>query len=170
MCSDAEHAMKVLTMCAGQPLSTLAMLRWAVDARAWQPSEQQWRMILAHCLPERERQRCLSYQQADDQKRGVLSQLLQRACISRLLDSATPWQQLPIERTPGGKPFYSGSAARQDAPNLNYNVSHEVSGVCCWPRDTWVASPHSSTMPPALWQRNTTRSICCTCRVTLWCW
>jgi 4'-phosphopantetheinyl transferase len=67
----------------------------------------------------------LKYRLKDDQKRAVVSQVLQRACASRLLGE--DWQQVDLQRTKGSKPFYAGSKCREDAPNFNYNVSHEVS-------------------------------------------
>jgi 4'-phosphopantetheinyl transferase len=77
------------------------------------------------CLPADEQAKCLRYKQMDDQKRAVVSQLLQRACIVQVLGVA--WQQVQLKRTRGGKPFYGGPANRQHVPNFNYNVSHEVS-------------------------------------------
>lgn len=99
------------------------MLRWAVNVAAWKPTPQQWQLVLS-ALPQETRQKCLTYRQVADQKRAVVSQVLQRACVSRLLGD--PWQQVVLGRTKGSKPFYAGSSSRQDAPNFNYNVSHEV--------------------------------------------
>lgn len=65
------------------------------------------------------------YRQPEDQKRALVSRLLQRACISRALGIA--WEQVVIERTRGRKPFASPAHPRPaHAPNFNYNVSHEV--------------------------------------------
>lgn len=99
-------------------------IRWAVNTTAWQPTLQQWSAVLA-CLPADEQAKCLRYKQTDDQKRAVVSQLLQRACIVQVLGVA--WQQVQLQRTRGGKPFYGGPANKQHVPNFNYNVSHEVS-------------------------------------------
>lgn len=41
--------------------------------------------------------------------------------------SSSVWQRIEIRRTKGSKPFYAGGRARADAPNFNFNVSHEVS-------------------------------------------
>lgn len=100
-------------------------LRWAVNTEAWQPTPEQWSTVLA-CLPAAEQARCLRYRHTEDQKRAVVSQLLQRACVVRVLGVA--WDQLQLQRTKGGKPFYAGPASRQHVPNFNYNVSHEVRG------------------------------------------
>jgi phosphopantetheinyl transferase len=99
------------------------MLRWAVNVAAWIPTADQWQLVLG-CLPQEEQQRCLRYRKEEDKKRSVVSQILQRACVSRLLGE--DWQHIPLQRTKGNKPFYAGSRQRPDAPNLNYNVSHEV--------------------------------------------
>ena len=98
-------------------------LRWAVNVSRWQPSPQQWSAALG-CLPQQVRDKCLQYLQRDDQKRAIVSQLLQRACIQQLIGEQ--WQRIVIHRTKGNKPFYAGSLDRQHAPNFNYNVSHEV--------------------------------------------
>lgn len=100
------------------------MLRWAVNVTAWSPTASQWELVLS-CLPQEAQDRCLKYRLKDDQKRAVVSQVLQRACASRLLGE--DWQQVDLQRTKGSKPFYAGSKCREDAPNFNYNVSHEVS-------------------------------------------
>jgi phosphopantetheinyl transferase len=77
-------------------------------------------------LPQEARDKVCKYRHKDDQKRAAVSQFLQRACISRLL--AVDWQQIQLKRTKGNKPFYAGSKTRDDAPNFNFNVSHEVCG------------------------------------------
>eukprot|EP00878_Enallax_costatus_P033487 GHUV01036964.1.p1 GENE.GHUV01036964.1~~GHUV01036964.1.p1 ORF type:complete len:147 (-),score=8.13 GHUV01036964.1:656-1096(-) len=101
-------------------------LRWAVNVSRWQPSTQQWSVAL-NCLPQEVQQKCLRYLQRDDQKRAVVSQLLQRACIQQLLGEQ--WSRIDIQRTKGNKPFYAGSLDRQHAPNFNFNVSHEVGAI-----------------------------------------
>jgi len=99
------------------------MLRWAVNIAAWNPNPTQWSLVLS-CLSKEEQDRCLLYKKTDDQQRAVVSRVLQRACISRLLGD--DWEQIELKRTRGNKPFYAGSKRRGDAPNFNFNVSHEV--------------------------------------------
>ncbi len=60
----------------------------------------------------------------DDQKRALLSRLLQRRCVSLAL--GLPWGRVHIKRTKAKKPFAVGAPARPHAPNFNFNVSHEV--------------------------------------------
>lgn len=102
---------------------TSTSLRWAVNVGAWAPSQEQWGVALA-ALPEQEQARCLRFRQPEDQRRAVVSQLLQRACICAVL--GVGWADAAIARTRGAKPFYAGAANRSHAPNFNYNVSHEV--------------------------------------------
>lgn len=103
-------------------------LRWAVNISHWQPTKLQWTVVL-DCLPPDVQGKCLQYVQHDDQKRAVVSQLLQRACIRRVFGEA--WDRIDIKRTKGSKPFYAGIVDRLHAPNFNFNVSHEVR--CQWP-------------------------------------
>jgi phosphopantetheinyl transferase len=103
------------------------MLRWVVNTAAWCPTAAQWALVL-ECLPKDTQDRVLRYRRQDDQKRALVSQLLQRACIARLLGEQ--WQHISLGRTKGSKPFYTGSKCRDDAPNCNFNVSHEVRRSC----------------------------------------
>lgn len=119
------------------------MLRWAVNIAVWQPTPAQWSLVLS-CLPQEAQDRCLRYRTKDDQKRAVISHVLQRACVSRLLGE--DWQQVNLQRTRGSKPFYAGSKSRSDAPNFNFNVSHEVCLNCF----VWVC--------PLLWLKQTSNT------------
>ena len=65
-----------------------------------------------------------SFRFKDDQKRALLSRLLQRRCISVAL--GVPWDRVCIKRTKAKKPFAVSVAARPHAPNFNFNVSHEA--------------------------------------------
>ena len=64
------------------------------------------------------------YKQAADQKRALLSRLLQRKAVVNVLP--IPTSEVVIKRTRGGKPFWLNSADKASAPNFNFNVSHEV--------------------------------------------
>lgn len=61
----------------------------------------------------------------EDRKRRLVSQLLQRKCISTALQ--IPWGQIRIRKTKGKKPWVLCEGVdKDDAPNFNFNVSHEV--------------------------------------------
>lgn len=61
----------------------------------------------------------------DDQKRALVSRLLQRQCVSAAMSLA--WESVQIKRTKGRKPFVMNKGLdRSGAPNFNFNVSHEV--------------------------------------------
>ena len=63
----------------------------------------------------------------EDQKRALVSRLLQRQCVSAAMGIA--WESVLIKRTKGRKPFATNKGLdRSQAPNFNFNVSHEV---CC---------------------------------------
>lgn len=98
-------------------------LRWAVQVSKWQPTEGQWSVVL-QSLPKEVQERCMRFRQLDDQKRAVVSQLLQRACIR--IVHGEDWGRIDIQRTKGSKPYYAGAIRNPHAPNFNYNVSHEV--------------------------------------------
>ena len=70
----------------------------------------------------------------DDQKRALVSRLLQRQCVSEAMSLS--WQSVQIKRTKGRKPFVMNkSMDRSGAPNFNFNVSHEVGRAAqiCFP-------------------------------------
>ena len=61
----------------------------------------------------------------EDQKRALVSRLLQRQCVSAAMGIA--WESVQIKRTKGRKPFATNKGLdRSQAPNFNFNVSHEV--------------------------------------------
>ena len=70
-----------------------------------------------------------SFRFKDDQKRALLSRLLQRRCVSVAL--GVPWDKVRIKRTKAKKPFAVGVSARAHAPNFNFNVSHEARPRSC---------------------------------------
>jgi phosphopantetheinyl transferase len=79
----------------------------------------------------------------EDRKRRLISQLLQRKCISEAL--LIPWSQIRIRKTKGKKPWVLCEGVEKDhAPNFNFNVSHEV---------TAQRSTHQDTRPDALQMR-----------------
>lgn len=81
--------------------------------------------FLLSTLPLNEQEACKAFKFMADQKRAVVSRLMQRQCICKAHN--VTWSEVCIKRTKGRKPFCSNSLALHDAPNFNYNVSHEVS-------------------------------------------
>lgn len=71
-----------------------------------------------------EQQQVTHYVHLDDQKRSLISRLMQRACASQVL--GVPWHTIDIARTAGNRPYIANAVHRPNAPNFNYNVSHEV--------------------------------------------
>jgi hypothetical protein len=53
------------------------MIRWAVDTSVWEPGEEEWRVLL-ETLPEEDATRVMKFHFRDDQKRALVSRLLQR--------------------------------------------------------------------------------------------
>lgn len=102
-------------------MASRACLRWAVNTHAWQPCEEEFKHVLS-ILPEKEQQECTSFTRLEDQKRAVISRLLQRKCTSDVVGRA--YNEVVLKRTKGKKPF-STDPKPADAPNFNFNVSHE---------------------------------------------
>lgn len=100
-----------------------ATLRWAINLAEWQPSEQRMQQLLALLSPL-EQQQVTHYVHLDDQKRSLVSRLMQRACASQVL--GVPWHTVDIARTAGNRPYIANAVHRPHALNFNYNVSHEV--------------------------------------------
>mmetsp|Transcript_26820 Transcript_26820/g.86623 ORF Transcript_26820/g.86623 Transcript_26820/m.86623 type:complete len:565 (-) Transcript_26820:154-1848(-) len=108
------------------PRDDMRELRWVVDISRWRPRLAEWNLLL-DTLPLSERQAVLSLTAQFDQKRALVSRLMQRRAISHALDVAEP--EIETARTIGGKPFAMGVAAlparRPHAPNFNFNVAHD---------------------------------------------
>ena len=56
--------------------------------------------------------------------RTVGCRLLQRKCVSEVL--GVQHADVIIKRTKGRKPFAAGGPPLPNAPNFNFNISHEV--------------------------------------------
>jgi 4'-phosphopantetheinyl transferase len=81
--------------------------------------------FLLGLLPAEEAKEVISFVLAADRKRALASRVLQRACIARLY--CDPFGTLCISRTRGRKPFAASMKNKPaDAPNFNFNVSHEA--------------------------------------------
>ena len=99
-------------------------MRWIVNISTWDPSDAEWQLLLS-VLTEEEAAKVMRYKFRADQKRGLISRLLQRrGCCEAM---GVKYSEVVIQRTKGGKPFMSNkpTAASTSAPNWNYNVSHE---------------------------------------------
>ena len=75
-------------------------------------------------LPTDLRAEVQKYKQTADQKRALLSRLLQRTAVVNTF--SIPLSDIEIRRTKGGKPFCANYVNKSSAPNFNFNVSHEV--------------------------------------------
>ena len=111
----------------GSSPSPPGVYRWLVDIEVWEPKPAEWKYLL-DSLPEAESEKVMKFKFTADQKRALVSRLLQRrACFEA---TGVPWKSVSIARTKGGKPFMAnkpmgGAAPVSLAPNWNFNVSHE---------------------------------------------
>lgn len=118
-------------------------VRWAVNVGAWQPTAREFSSAL-DALPSHEHAGCLRFLHEQDRKRALVSRLLQRRFGCQALGVQT-LRQVPIERTERGKPFFRPLPALHDAPNLNFNVSHEVcAGSACGRHASGTGRPYST--------------------------
>ena len=100
-------------------------LRWAVKSA--ELSAAQLEYLLHRVCPEEERAEVARFRQPDDRKRAVVSRLLQHAAAAAAL--AVGPGDVRLRRTREGKPYAAtNGGARPQAPNWNFNVSHEVRG------------------------------------------
>jgi len=97
-------------------------LRWAVNTTAWNPEEEEWEFLLK-LIPVDDQTSVRKFKFKEDQKRALVSRLLQRRCCQTAL--GIEWSDIAIKRTKGRKPFLSNPANDELAPNFNFNVSHE---------------------------------------------
>ena len=97
--------------------------RWAVNMSKWQPDQEEFSYLLK-LLPVAAQSEVSKYRFPADRQRALISRLLQRKCLLGVCSE--PFSSIDIQRTKGGKPFCASSCNRSSAPNLNFNVSHEV--------------------------------------------
>ncbi|KAL6752000.1 hypothetical protein V8C86DRAFT_1814407 [Haematococcus lacustris] len=102
--------------------ASAARLRWAIHLDVRTLSHPAVRECLEALLPLDEQAAVARFLKADDQVRALVSRLLQRAAIARVCH--VKLSEARIQRTKGGKPF-SCTTRPPDAPNFNFNVSHE---------------------------------------------
>ena len=99
-------------------------VRWAVNVTDYQPSQQDLADVLT-LLPEFEQRQCQSFHRLVDCKRALISRLLQRK-LGLAVHDKKHLADVNIARTARGKPYFAHLPGNEHAPNLNFNVSHEV--------------------------------------------
>lgn len=100
-----------------------AVCRWAVKVDNWHPEQDEWNFLL-RLLSSEVRAEVQRYKFEADQRRCLVSKLLQRKCVRDVC--SVPVSEINIQRTKGGKPFCANHCNPVAAPNFNFNVSHEV--------------------------------------------
>ena len=106
---------------------TFAPVRWAFNISSWEPTDGELHAAL-QLLPEQEQAACTRFHQLADRKRALASRLLQRRLGAQCF-GCTSFQDVCIERTANGKPYFPVTPTQTDALRVNFNVSHEVSCV-----------------------------------------
>jgi phosphopantetheinyl transferase len=103
-------------------------IRWAVSVAEWQPSDVEIAQYL-DLLPPDEQAKCKRFHRLVDCKRALVSRLLYRK-LGSLVFGVHSLTEVPVSRTARGKPYFSRLPESAHAPNLNFNVSHEVRTTC----------------------------------------
>ena len=107
--------------------------RWAVDAGAWHPKQEndskEYQFLLALIPEDAERDAVGKFVHWADRARALCSRLLVRRCSAVCL-GLDQTKDVRIARTKGRKPYLVEAAKRKspllrDRPNFNFNVSHE---------------------------------------------
>lgn len=96
--------------------------RWAVDITRWNPESSEMDFLLS-LVPHEEAELCRKFHFFEDQKRAIVSRLLQRHAGASAL--GLPHDQVIIHRTKGKKPYVANDVHKDHAPNFNFSVSHE---------------------------------------------
>jgi len=107
------------------PAAPAGVHRWIVDISTWDPGDAEWQLLLS-LLPEVDSTKVMKFIYKADQKRALVSRLLQRRVCHE--GTGLPYADVRIDRTKGGKPFMANkpaASAMAEAPNFNFNVSHE---------------------------------------------
>lgn len=95
--------------------------RWFFDSTAWKPSATEFSFCLS-LLPHLQQHEVTKFIKFEDQKRALISRLMQHMLIHILLN--IPYLDVVIFRTKEGKPYMANSFKNIPFPNLNFNVSH----------------------------------------------
>ena len=100
------------------------ILRWIVDISKWAPKKSQWELLLK-TLPQEDQTKVMKFKFEADQKRALVSRLLQRRASAETC--GLKQSEVVIARTKGGKPYLANRPAgtAEALPNWNFNVSHE---------------------------------------------
>jgi phosphopantetheinyl transferase len=99
-------------------------VRWAVNVEEWRPSDKHFADLLK-LLPMKEQAACTRFYRPIDCKRALVSRLMQR-CLGMCVFNVPNLSDVPIARTGMDKPYFQHLPGGKAAPNLNFNVSHEV--------------------------------------------
>jgi 4'-phosphopantetheinyl transferase len=105
-------------------ISTLSQKHWFFDTNAFQPTDDQFKLLL-NILPSEVKAKVTKFRALKDQKLSLISALIQRAMVRNTFACSN--EDFVIKRTALNKPFVSS----EKFPTLqwNYNVSHHGSFV-----------------------------------------
>ncbi|XP_058205684.1 uncharacterized protein LOC131319460 isoform X1 [Rhododendron vialii] len=95
--------------------------RWVVDISQWNPSSQEFSHAMSF-LPQHEHPSITGYVKLEDQKRAIVSRLLQYSLVHEVL--GIPFNEIIIKRTLEGKPYLEHNKVDHEFPNFNFNASH----------------------------------------------
>eukprot|EP00898_Chlorokybus_atmophyticus_P006758 jgi/Chlat1/7083/Chrsp57S06728 len=85
--------------------------RWAVNTATWQPGDTEWKLCLS-LLDQAETEQVNKFMRMEDRKRAMVSRLLQRQLVHKVL--GIPTHNPQATPLPPSCPF----------PNFNFNASH----------------------------------------------
>lgn len=95
--------------------------RWLVDISNWNPSALAFSQAIS-LLPQHSHSSITRFVKLEDQKRTLVSRLLQFTLVHEVLQ--IPLGEIVIKRTLEGKPFLEYKKSKLAFPNFNFNVSH----------------------------------------------
>ncbi|XP_073031559.1 uncharacterized protein [Primulina eburnea] len=95
--------------------------RWVVDISKWKPSVNHLSFFIS-LLPQHEHSSINRFVKLEDQKRALVSRLLQYALVHQIL--GIPFDEIIIRRTVEGKPYLVCENTEIGFPNFNFNASH----------------------------------------------
>ena len=95
------------------------VIKFYLNASKWLPTEQQW-TYLSSCISRIDCEYVHNFKFKKDCKIRLLSQLLIRYSIKLLTNMS--WNDINIDRSPNGKPFYVNKEANKS--KLDFNISH----------------------------------------------
>ncbi|KAH7426755.1 hypothetical protein KP509_10G015800 [Ceratopteris richardii] len=96
-------------------------MRWLLNSRTWSPSSSQFSYCLS-LLPTPQQDEIIRFVKFEDQKRYILSRLMQQMLIHVVFN--IPYKEIVISRTKEGKPYVEPCYLNASAPNVNFSVSH----------------------------------------------